>query len=163
MRTRHNLFSVMLFTSLPGVLATRPCTGASSTAAIKWTVSEFTYDAPDRSARGRYAVDAIVGLYLSDYSCYAQWPEAWSGRTAPEGAQSGENSTQSLIWFPCINSRGRSVDETVSFALDWKTSELHVANMYICADGPNQGLALTIATIPICVLVVHNPPCQFAT
>lgn len=116
--------------------AARSCANATAPAPVKWTVSEWTYDGPDKTARGRAAIDAAVGLYLTaggnDYSCFGSWPESWAGRT--KGAGGG-----SLIWFPCVLSRGRALDETVSFAVDWEDRTLHAAHMFRCADGPDQG------------------------
>lgn len=118
-------------------LATRTC--SPSTPPTKWTVSEFTYDAPDISSLpGREAVDAVVGLYLTDYSCYGAWNESWGG-LAPQNPSLPETIKAPLIWFPCVNSRGRAVDETVSFAVDWPARELHVAHMYTCSDGDEKG------------------------
>lgn len=118
-------------------LAARSCAPTANSAPIRWTISEFTYDSPDESARpgSRDATDAVVSLYLTDYSCYGAFNASSGGRTDPENY----SVPAPLIWFACVNSRGRSVDETVSFAIDWPKKELHVAHMYTCSDGDKKG------------------------
>ncbi|KAK5655137.1 hypothetical protein OQA88_6036 [Cercophora sp. LCS_1] len=116
---------------IPSVLAARPCPASPQ---VQWTISEYTYDAPDPTARGRAAINAAVGLYLStgsaEHSCFGQWPEAWNGWSA-------DNAT--LIWSSCINNRGRMDDTTVSFAMDWRTRTLHAAHTFVCSDGERKG------------------------
>jgi hypothetical protein len=120
------------FSALSGIVnAARPC--PETLAPFEWTVSEWTYDAPDPTGRGRAAIDSTVGLYLVvggvDFSCYGTWPETWEGR-ADDG---------SLIWFSCVVNRGRMVDTTVSFAMDWKAEKLYTTHTYVCQDGARQG------------------------
>ncbi|KAM7219472.1 hypothetical protein V8F06_005206 [Rhypophila decipiens] len=130
--------------------AARSCTPEANSTPIKWTISEFTYDSADKSfpAGSRTATDAVVGLYLTDYSCYGAFNESWGGRADPESY----SVDAPLIWFPCVNSRGRAVDETVSFAIDWLSKELHVAHMYTCSDGDKKGQTTTASTtIPLSI------------
>ncbi|KAM7186245.1 hypothetical protein V8F33_011943 [Rhypophila sp. PSN 637] len=130
--------------------AARFCSPEANSTPIKWTISEFTYDSADKSfhAGSRSATDAVVGLYLTDYSCYGAFNESWGGRADPESY----SVDAPLIWFPCVNSRGRAVDETVSFAIDWPSKELHVAHMYTCSDGDKKGQTTTSSTtIPLSI------------
>ncbi|KAM7182784.1 hypothetical protein V8F20_012841 [Naviculisporaceae sp. PSN 640] len=132
--------------SIPSAaLAARSCTPTANATPIRWTLSEFTYDSPDETARpgSRDATDAVVSLYLSDYSCFGAFNASWGGRTDPENY----SVAAPLVWFPCVNSRGRSVDETVSFAIDWPKKELHVAHMYTCSDGDKKGQTTTASSI----------------
>ncbi|KAK0702240.1 hypothetical protein B0H67DRAFT_558546 [Lasiosphaeris hirsuta] len=125
------LKALLLFSLCLAARAARSC----ESIAFQWTVSEFTYDAPDSTAVGRGAIDAFVGLYLktggADYSCYGSWLDAWGGRV---------DRGKDLIWYHCINSKGRAVDETVSFAIDWKNRTLDAAHTYLCNGGSNTNL-----------------------
>ncbi|KAK0614737.1 hypothetical protein B0T14DRAFT_606942 [Immersiella caudata] len=128
-----SLSPVAALSVLAGVVsATRPC--PDPLAPFTWTMSEWTYDAPDPTGRGRAAIDSTVGLYLVvggvDFSCIGSWPETWEGR-ADDG--------RSLIWFSCVVNRGRQVDTTVSFAMDWRAEKLYTAHTYVCTDGARQG------------------------
>jgi len=115
--------------------AARPC--LNSPPMVQWTISEWTYDAPDPTGFGRAKTDAVVGLYLTtgqtDHSCFGQWPDGWDG-----WADGGET----LVYFSCINNRGRMDDTTLSFAMDWKTRTMHVVHTYVCSDGSRQGYAV---------------------
>ncbi len=117
---------------LMGATASRSC--PEPLLPIAWVISEWTYDAPDPTAPGRAATDAAVGLYLTtgrtDFSCFGSWPDGWDG-----WAERGET----LIWYACDVNRGRKDDETVSFAMDWKTRTIHTAHAYTCSDGPRRG------------------------
>jgi len=112
--------------------AARPC--LETLTPFQWIVSEWTYDAPDPTGRGRASIDSIVGLYLTaggtDYSCFGSWPDAWDG---------WGNEGRSLIWFSCVVNRGRILDTTVSFAMDWKSATLYAAHTFVCGDGAKQG------------------------
>ncbi|KAK3322743.1 hypothetical protein B0H66DRAFT_555135 [Apodospora peruviana] len=120
------------FLLLPGFLvsASRPCNSPNTP--IKWTLGEFTYDAPDKTSP-----DTVVGLYLTtstgtDYSCYGAWrPESSAGFL--------ESSNTTIIWFPCVNSKGRAIDRTVSFAMDWRRKVLRAAHMFDCSNGVSDG------------------------
>ncbi|KAK1753589.1 hypothetical protein QBC47DRAFT_403932 [Echria macrotheca] len=132
----------VLFSATRVAHAARSC--PETPTPIQWSLSEFTYDAADPTAHGKAATNAAVGLYLTtgsnENSCYGQWPEAWDGR-----AKTGE-----LIFFSCINNRGRMDDSTVSFGVDWKNRTIHVAHSYICADGARKGAStLAGASVPL--------------
>ena len=131
-----SLTYLLLSSPITGSLAARPCPSPASP--IQWTASEWTYDAPDPTGRGRAALDSVVGLYLVvggvDFSCFGSWPEPREGFADEEG--------RALVWFSCVVNRGRMVDDTVSFAVDWRNNNrtLYAAHSFVCSDGDRKGL-----------------------
>lgn len=116
------------------VSAARSCANSTS----PWTLSDFRYQGPDPTTRGS-GPDAVVSAYLSPgrgntlYSCIAQWPESWNGRV--NGSENG-----ALIWADCYwTGPGDNAEDSVSFAVDWKTKTFYMANSFTCSDAEMKG------------------------
>ncbi|KAK4183257.1 hypothetical protein QBC35DRAFT_544255 [Podospora australis] len=122
-----------------GATAQRACGNAT----FPWTISEWTYDGPERGRSGRVGTDSVVGLLLSNggttYSCIGTWPEDWEG---------WDERGSALIWHLCLNNFGRSVDETLSFAVDWKNRTLHVSHTFKCLEDTGKS-QLATGSIPL--------------
>ncbi|KAK0668060.1 hypothetical protein QBC41DRAFT_347505 [Cercophora samala] len=121
--------------------AARPC--PASPPPISWQISEWTYDAPDRSLPGRAGTDSVIGLYLSTggttYSCFGMWPEEWKGFNQDKSA---------LLWSTCVNIFGRPIDDTVSFAMDWERRILFASHTFGCENEEAPGLATASIILP---------------
>lgn len=135
---RNNLVSCALATAvavlLPaGAHAARPCSGTGS---FQYPMGDVRYDGPDPS-KGNDIATIAASLGRSPlYECVAQWPESWAGWHESEGGSR-------LIWADCIwTGAGLGQDESVSFAVDWKTKTMYLAHVFDCSDDPGaQGLA----------------------
>lgn len=122
------------------VHAARSCPLPSPLPPVRWTLSEFSYSAPDPSTPvGRAGTDSTIGLSLINnataFSCYGSWPAEWDG-WADEG--------RSLISFNCVvDGPGQMLDTTVSVAVDWwkkgNTPLVYIEHTYVCADGEKKG------------------------
>ncbi|KAK4196740.1 hypothetical protein QBC40DRAFT_312747 [Triangularia verruculosa] len=132
---------VLLASFLAAAHAARPCPASPSP--ISWQISEWTYDAPDRSMPGRAGTDSVIGLYLSTggttYSCFGMWPEEWKGFNKDKSA---------LLWGTCVNIFGRPIDDTVSFAMDWERRILFASHTFACDNQEVSGLATASLVLP---------------
>jgi hypothetical protein len=110
-----------------GAHAARACGGSNGTFAIR--LGDVRYDGPDPSKNN--GISTFAATLQSNggsplHECVGQWPEAWAG-----WFEGGSNP----IWGDCIyTGAGLSPDETVSFALDWKTKTMFVAHTFACSD-----------------------------
>ncbi|KAK4236572.1 hypothetical protein C8A03DRAFT_35511 [Achaetomium macrosporum] len=135
---RDHLVSFALVTATTvllqsGAYAARPCAGSSG-GSFKYRLGDVRYDSPDPSkADGRSTIAASLGQ-TPLHECVAQWPESWAG-----WYEGGSN----LIWADCIfTGAGLTQDETVSFAVDWKSKTMYLAHTFACSDRQgSEGLA----------------------
>lgn len=116
--------ATVLFSS--GAHAARSCDGATGT--FQYRLGDVRYDGPDpNKANGLATIAASLQSSSQTplYECVGQWPEAWAG-----WYQSGSN----LVWSDCIfTGAGVGPDETVSFAVDWKSKTLYLAHTFACS------------------------------
>jgi hypothetical protein len=120
-----------------GARAARSCDNATGT--FQTRLGDVRYDGPDPSkANGLATIAAsLQGSGQPLYECVGQWPEAWAG-----WYQGGSN----LIWSDCIfTGAGNRPDDTVSFAVDWKSKTMYLAHTFACSG--NQGLVLHSASL----------------
>ncbi|KAK0649937.1 hypothetical protein B0T16DRAFT_326382 [Cercophora newfieldiana] len=112
-----------------GASGARVCgNGTAPAAGFSYQLTDVRYDGPDPSKNLGVSTIA-VGLgngATPTYECVAQWPESWAG-----WYEGGSN----IIWSDCIwTGAGFGQDKTVSFALDWKTKKMYLAQSYDCSD-----------------------------
>lgn len=111
----------------PGARASRPCSDPSET--FQYRLGDVRYDGPDPSKdNGLSTIAASLQSSTQTplYECVAQWPEEWAG-----WYEGGNNP----VWGDCIwTGAGAGQDDTVSFAVDWKTKTLYVALTFSCSD-----------------------------
>jgi hypothetical protein len=123
-----------------GAHAARSCDSATS-GSFQTRLGDVRYDSPDPSkANGLSTIAASLqssgGTPL--YECVAQWPEAWAGRY-----EGGSN----LIWADCIfTGAGTGQDDTVSFAVDWKSKTMYLAQTFTCSN--KQGYLHALSFFP---------------
>jgi hypothetical protein len=115
--------------------AARSC--ASST--YPWTLSDFRFQSPDPTTPGS-GTDVVVSAYLTPgprgntlFSCLAQWPGSWNGRV-------NGSETSALIWADCQwTGPSDTMEDSVSFALDWKAKKLFMSHSFTCSDAAMKG------------------------
>jgi hypothetical protein len=111
-----------------GAHAARPCDSTDG-GTFQYPLGDVRYDGPDPAQDNNLSTIAATlrgstGTPL--YECVGQWPEAWAGWY--EGGSSP-------IWADCIyTGAGLGPDNTVSFAVDWKTKTMYLAHGFTCSD-----------------------------
>ncbi|KAK3368477.1 hypothetical protein B0H63DRAFT_534716 [Podospora didyma] len=108
--------------------AARVCGTTGTAPTFQYRLLEVRYDGPDPDkANGLSTIAVSLGTSTTPlYECVAQWPEAWAG-----WYEGGGN----IIWADCIGTgAGTGADKTVSFAVDWKTKNLHLSHTFACSD-----------------------------
>ena len=114
---------------LPAVAhAARSC-DSSTAGSFQYRLGDVRYDSPDSNADNGLSTIAASLQSSSQtplYECVGQWPEEWAGRY--EGGSS-------LIWGDCIwTGAGSGQDDTVSFAVDWKSKTMYLAHTFACSN-----------------------------
>lgn len=111
-----------------GAYAARSCDG-STAASFQYRLGDVRYDSPDPSKANGLATIAASLQSTSQtplYECVGQWPESWAG---------WYDGGSSLIWGDCIwTGAGAGQDETVSFAVDWKSKTMYLAHTFACSN-----------------------------
>ncbi|KAI1408008.1 hypothetical protein F5Y13DRAFT_205208 [Hypoxylon sp. FL1857] len=138
MRNSLPTFAAALsFTS--AVSASRQCgSGASASSKYQWRVGAARYDGAEpgeSNGTATVAVSIVPGSSTMGtfFECVAEWPESWAG-----WYEDGN-----IIWSDCIwAGNGRTYDNTVSFAVDWKNRTMYISHTFACSDGQgSDGLA----------------------
>ncbi|KAL1838406.1 hypothetical protein VTJ49DRAFT_2690 [Mycothermus thermophilus] len=137
-----------------GAWAARPCTG--ETVNFEYRLGDVRYDGPDPSKNNGLATIA-ASLQTSTgtpvFECVAQWPEQWAGWFE------GDNKP---VWADCIfTGAADAQDDTVSFAVDWKTKTIYLVHTFGCSDKPGSvGLATGSITLDVtCITSDDNSYC----
>ncbi|GAB1312826.1 Ig-like domain-containing protein [Madurella fahalii] len=131
--------------------AARPCGGAGS---YQYPMGDVRYDSPDpNKGNGLATIAASLGRSPL-YECVAQWPESWAG-----WYEGGTN----LIWADCIwTGAGLGQDESVSFAVDWKTKTMYLSHVFDCSDqAGSQGLATGSISLEVNCTTVEEDGSSF--
>ncbi|KAL2264537.1 hypothetical protein VTJ83DRAFT_7047 [Remersonia thermophila] len=127
----------------PGTWAARPCT--SGPGSFEHVLRDVRYDGPDPS-KGNGLATMAAGLQTSTgttiFKCVAQWPEGWAG-----WFEGGSRP----VWADCVSTGAPGApDDVVSFAVDWKTKTIYLAQTFACSDKPGSvGLATGSTTIDV--------------
>ncbi|KAK4150821.1 hypothetical protein C8A00DRAFT_17694 [Chaetomidium leptoderma] len=128
---RNKAFSFALATATfllsSGANAARQCAGSSG--GFQHHLGDVRYDSPDPNkvnGLSTIAASLLSGGRTPLYECVGQWPEEWQG-----WYEGGSN----LIWADCIyTGAGLGDDETVSFAVDWKSKTMYLSHTFACSD-----------------------------
>lgn len=114
---------------LAGADAVRAC---AATSGYPWKIGDVRYDGADPKGNGNAIVAVSMspdsGRYAAFFECVGEWPEGWAGFY-----QGGSNP----VWADCIWAQnGPDLDNTVSFAMDWRNRTMYLSHTYSCSDRP---------------------------
>ncbi|KAI0838583.1 hypothetical protein F5Y06DRAFT_49931 [Hypoxylon sp. FL0890] len=130
---RNGLLTFATAVSLTlAVSASRQCgSGANAPSKYQWHVGAARYDGADpeeSDGAATVAVSIVPGSSTMGtfFECVAEWPESWAG-----WYEDGN-----IIWSDCIwAGNGRTYDNTVSFAMDWKNRTMYLSHTFTCSNG----------------------------
>jgi hypothetical protein len=114
-----------------GAIASRACGSLNTTSSrhYQYNLLDLRWDSGDPSKQDQLAT---IAASLSDgatplYECNAEWPESWAGWYM--------GGSSSIIWSDCIwTGAGAGKDETVSFAVDWRSKIMYLSHTFACSD-----------------------------
>lgn len=110
--------------------AARVCGNGTTALAYPFTLGDMRYDDGGPSDGNQTATIAIslTQQGAPSWECVSQWPASWAGWY--EGGSD-------IIWTACVwTGATQVVDDTVSFATDWKNLTMYLTNTFTCSTDP---------------------------